>query len=380
MERKKKIAVVTGSRAEYGLLRPVLRHIQKSDALELQLIVTGMHTLKKFGNTAVEVQKEFPECIIIPIGDDDSMLESLAKEIRGIESFVTTNTPDVILVLGDRDEALAGAIVGGHMKTVVAHIHGGDTLGYLVDEAIRHSITKFAHIHFPATQRSANRIAQMGEEKKRIHVFGSTAFDTSELKQARTRLELAKEFKIDAQKDWLLVVQHPTPLDSTPLSKQLGPTLSALKKHPAQKIVIYPNSDTGSDGFIQSIDSVRDTKDFVVVKTLTRDRYLGFLKECAAMIGNSSSGIIEAGYFKKPVINIGNRQKGRECGQNVIHVGYDEKKISAALTQALSPSFKIVAKSTKHPYGSGNAAKKIVQTLEKLRNTDAIFYKKFSTP
>jgi UDP-hydrolysing UDP-N-acetyl-D-glucosamine 2-epimerase len=376
---RKKILVITGSRAEYGLLRPVIRNIKKSRTLSLRLLVTGMHTLKTFGSTLNDVKKEFKVDCVVPIKENTTMNEALADEIRGIDAYVKKEKPDIILVLGDRDEALAGAIVGGHNKIVVAHIHGGDTLGYLVDEAIRHSITKFAHVHFPATKVSARRIAQMGEEKNRIHAFGSTAFGKSELRNIPDRKQLAEAFRLDVKKDWLLAVQHPTPLDPTPLSKQLDPTLRALKKHSSQKIIIYPNSDTGSEIFIRKIEALRNRKDTVIVKTLPRERYLGFLKECSAIVGNSSSGIIEAGYFKKPVINIGGRQTGRECGQNVMHVGYDEHAIARSLVKALSPSFRRAAARAPHPYGSGDASKKIVSLLEKLKVTNGIFYKRFTS-
>ncbi len=379
MAHKKKILVITGSRAEYGLLRPVIAEIKLSRTLELRLLVTGMHTLKKYGDTLKEVRRETRVHVVVPIRNNNTMLEALATEIQGIERYCKKYKPDIILVLGDRDEALAGALVGGHNKIAVAHIHGGDTLGFLVDEAIRHSITKFAHIHFPATKKSAGRIAHMGEEKRRIHMVGSTAFDARELRDMKSRAELATKFKLNPHSSWLLVVQHPTPLDTTPIEKQLSPTLRALRDNSSQKIFIYPNSDTGSDQFVFAIEKLRGLKDFTVLKNLPRTYYLSFLKECGAVVGNSSSGIIEAGHFGKPVIDIGGRQRGRECGNNVIHVPYHAVKITRALSTALSASFKRKIAGTHNPYGSGNAAKKIVNALEKLQINDQLFYKRFSS-
>ncbi len=374
---RKKVLVVTGSRAEYGLLRPVLHELHKSKKLVPRLLVTGMHTLKKYGYTLREVRREFPVDANVPIQEKDSMLAALATEIQGIENAVKKERPDLLLVLGDRDEAFAGAIVGGHEKIPVAHIHGGDTLGFLVDESIRHSITKFAHIHFPATKKSAQRIVQMGENPRHVHVVGSTAFDARELERIGTRTELARELGLDSTREWLLVIQHPTPLDSTPINKQLLPTLKAIKNDPAQKVIVYPNSDTGSKEFIRSIEHLRQKNEFIVVPSLPRRHYLGLMKESVAIIGNSSSGIIEAGFFKKAVVNIGGRQAGRECGENVIHADYSQAEITRAIAKARSKPFTISLSLLKHPYGLGNAAMRLVRILEKAKIEDNIFHKRF---
>jgi len=376
---RRKIACVTGNRAEYGLLRPVLREINKSKSLDLRLIVTGTHTQKKYGRTADLIKKDgFVASSTVPVLEDATMLEALSKEIAGIEAYCKRARPDIMLVWGDRDESFAGAIVAGHLRIPLAHVGGGDTSGYVVDEAIRHSISKFANIHFPISQQSAQRIARLGEEKNRIHMTGTTALDEIKKTTLKGRAALAEELGLDAAKPWILFVQHPTPLDVVSILGQITPSLEALKQFEGEKIVIYPNSDTGADTFIKAITRHAREEDFHVYQSLSRETYLAVLKHCAAVLGNSSSGIVEAGFFKTPAVNIGNRQKGREHGKNVIHTGYEKREIAAALRRALSAPFKKSLATMKNPYGSGSAAKKIVRVLERLRIDEPLMYKQIS--
>jgi UDP-hydrolysing UDP-N-acetyl-D-glucosamine 2-epimerase len=357
----------------------VLHEINKSKSLDLRLIVTGTHTQKKYGRTADLIKKDgFVASETVPVPEDATMLEALSKEIAGIEAYCTRARPDIMLVWGDRDESFAGAIVAGHLRIPLAHVGGGDTSGYVVDEAIRHSISKFANVHFPISQQSAHRIARLGEEKKRIHMTGTTALDEIKKTALKGRAALAEELGLDATKPWILFVQHPTPLDVVSISGQITPSLEALKQLEGEKIIIYPNSDTGADTFIKAITRYAREKDFHVYQSLSRETYLAVLKHCAAVLGNSSSGIVEAGFFKTPAVDIGNRQKGREHGKNVIHAGYEKGEIAAALRRALSAPFKRSLATMKNPYGSGSSAKKIVRVLEQLRIDESLMYKQIS--
>ena len=297
--RKKKVLVVTGSRAEYGLLYPVMKEIQKSKKLQLRVLVTGMHTIKKYGKTITQIRRDkIPVHATVSVGENDSMLTALTKEIQGIAKYCIQHRPDILLVLGDRTEPFAGAIVAGYMKIAIAHMSGGDTSGYVVDEAMRHSISKFAQIHFPITRESAKRIEQLGEDPRRIHCVGSTAFDGISLRNLKSRRDLAQEFNLDPALPWLLVVQHPTPLDPVSFKRQIMPTIKALKNMSAEKIIIYPNSDDGSDVFLTAFRTFCSQKHMTHIPSLPRSTYLAFLKHVNVMIGNSSSGLIETGRFK----------------------------------------------------------------------------------
>lgn len=373
--KKRNVLVITGTRAEYGLLLPIIRAIQKSRKLELRLLVTGMHTLDVYGHTIDEIRRDkVPISSVVPIAEKDSMLGALSKEIRGIERYCRKERPDILLVPSDRDEGFAGAIVAGHLGIPIAHYSGGDTSSGIVDEQIRHAISKFAHVHFPIADSSARRLLSLGEEKWRIHHFGTTALDTTRSLVSRSRL--ARMLRLDPREPWILFVQHPAPLDATPLRKQIAASIEALKRTNGQKIILYPNSDTGSDVFIRAIESLRKKSDVRIARSLPRKVYLSLLKSSDIVVGNSSSGIVEAGFFAKPVVDIGSRQRGRERGKNVAHAPYDAKRIRTAMARALSPAFRKRAKSARHPYGSGGVGKKIARALERLKINDRLLYKK----
>ena len=369
--RKKRVLVVTGTRAEYGLLHPVVKEIQASRSLVLRLLVTGMHTQKKYGHTIDEIKKHVPISCTVAVRDDASMLECLADEIKGISAYCEKEKPDIVLVSADRDEAFAAAIVAGHLGIPVAHLSGGDATGPVVDDLIRNAITKFSHVHFPLTKKSAQRLIKMGEEKWRIHPFGTTAFDDVDPKSLQSRTQLAQELHLDALKKWILFIQHPAALEGTPIEKQIRESLSALSQIDSETIVIYPNSDTGSKVFIAAIKAYKSS---AVAMSYPRHTFLSLLKNVDVMVGNSSAGIVEAGFFHTPVVNIGNREFGREHGSNVLHVPYERKAIARAIHRALTPAFRKKARHH-HPYGSNYVSKNIVRTLENLPINRKLMYK-----
>lgn len=372
---KKKILIITGTRAEYGILRPIIDAVMASKKLGLKLLVTGMHTLKKYGYTVSEIKKDrIPIVSIVKIKDKDDMLVALSREIIGIKKYCERNRPDLILVLGDRDESFAGAIAGGHLGIPIAHIHGGDFTAGIVDGAIRDSITKFSHLHFTACKKSYQRVLSLGEHKRNVFLVGSPGINGLKKEKYLTKKDLAAELKIISSKKWLLFLFHPTPFEKKPLKKQISLPLKAintLKNY--EKLIIYPNADTGSDIFIKEINKYKNNKDFHIFKNLPRIQYLSLLKYIEFLIGNSSSGVIESGYFKIPVINIGSRQKNREKGKNVIDADYQIKNISEAIKLVNSNRFKKKCRNAKNPYGSGNAGVKIVKILEKADYTSLFF-------
>jgi len=376
---KKNVLIITGTRADYGLLKPVIEAMQKSKKLIPKLLVTGMHTLKKYGLTINDIKKDkMPVSCIVKIRENDDMLTSLSKEIVGIKKFCEKNKPDLILVLGDRDEMLAGAIVGAHLGIPVAHIHGGDISGNCnVDELNRHAVTKLSHLHFPATQKSYQRVIRLGEERWRVFNVGAPGLDSLSKMKFLNKKEIARKFRLDTNKKWFLVIQHPVPLEKISIKQQFRPTLLAVSRFDSEKIILYPNSDTGSNFIINESSKYKNKKYYHVFKNLDRIVYLSLLKHSNVIIGNSSSGIIESSYFKLPAVNIGNRQKGREYSQNVIHVDYNEKKIKKAVELALSKKFKNICRKIKSPYGNGAASRKIVKIIEKHINNKQLFFKTF---
>jgi len=377
--KKKKILVITGSRAEYGLLKSTIERIESSKILSLCLLVTGMHTLIKYGDTIDVIKKDgLSISYVVPITENDDMLGALSKEINGIKNVCLKEEPAAILVLGDRDESFAGAIVGGHLKIPVLHIHGGDVSGYLVDEYIRHAITKFSHLHFTASRKSYQRVVRLGEEKRRVYLVGAPGLDALRQMNYLSKKLLAAKYNLDINKKWLLVVQHATPLDKVGVKDQITPTLDALSEIEAEKILIYPNNDSGGEIIIAEINKYGNNSNFYIFPSLDRRSYVSLLKYSDAIVGNSSSGIIETSFFNLPAVDIGNRQRGRECGPNVIHVSYQRGRIKRAIIKALSPQFRNNCKRMKNFYGQGRAGEKIVGIIEKNINNPELFYKKFT--
>lgn len=374
---KKNILIITGSRSTYGLWRPIIKEMLKSRILAPKVLITGMHTLKKFGYTVDEIKRDkFPIASIVKISENDDMLQHLAKEIEGIRRYCLGNRVDGIFVMGDTDHMLAGAVVAGHLNIPLFHIAGGDLSGFVVDSAIRHAITKFSNIHFTATKNGAKRVAMMGEEKWRIFNVGAPGLVGLSKIKFLSKKDLAKNLGLNVSKKWIIVLQHATPLDEVAFVSQIGPLFKVVSHLDGEKLVIYPNSDTGSEAIVKEIERYSLRKDFHIFKTLPRKTYLNLLKTADLLIGNSSSGIVESTFFKLPTIDVGNRQNDRERGKNVIHCDYDGKSIKAALAKVESKNFHEFCQKAKSPYGNGMMDKKIIKILERLINCKNLVFKK----
>ena len=375
--KRKKILVVTGTRAEYGLLRSTMDAIRAHSQLTLRLLVTGMHTLKEYGYTKKEIENDgYTIDCTVPITPKSDMLEAFSQEILGIRKYCVQEKPDCIVVLGDRDEPFAAAIVATHLNIPLAHIHGGDISGPGIDETLRHAITKMAHLHFPGTKKSAKRIRAFGEEAWRIKEVGSVVMDDIQKKAMIPRTTLAQKLGIDAKRSWLTVLQHPWAFDDTPLAKQISSTFSALTQFPEhEKIVLFPNTDTGSELFIKHLKKNKGPR-FHLFPSLPRPEYMSVLKESDALIGNSSSGIIEISVLGTPSVEVGNRQAGRERGPGFLHVPYDTHKIVKAITRAIAIKKKRRGKAFPSPYGTGNSGKAIAEKLSELLLDPHLLYKK----
>lgn len=370
---KKNICVVTGARSEYGIFRLILNKILKSQKLKLSLIVTGMHLLRQYGNSIEDIKADkIPIAKIVPMYDEkDSGKTSLGKAIgKAISNFTNAFIeikPDLLLVLGDRYEPLAAVIAASTLLIPIGHIHGGDNVSKgQVDEQIRHSITKFAHIHFPATLKSFERIKLLGEEEWRIHMVGSPSIDMIYKEKLLNKEKICSKLKLNFNERIILCVQHPYIHESKKAGQQMRTTLQVLKDLNLQSVIIYPNNDPGSRFIIDEIENNSNNPNFKIFKNLKRIDFLSLLKNVDLLVGNSSSGLIESSIFKLPVINIGNRNKGRESADNVINVHCDYLEIKKAMIKGLTDEFKLFCQNIENPYGDGKASERIVNILENL--------------
>jgi UDP-hydrolysing UDP-N-acetyl-D-glucosamine 2-epimerase len=378
----RRVLYISGTRADYGLMVPVLRAIQETPGMEIEITATGMHLMHEFGNTVDDIRRDGFKIYEINArydkDDKESMAAFVGKFIEILSKKISDIKPDVILILGDRAEMLGGAIVGNYMGIPVAHVHGGD-VSSTVDEHARHAITKLAHIHFPATKKSAKRILKMGEEKWRIYIVGSPAIDGILAEQFTESIEIAKKYGIDKTKPLLLAVQHPVSAEHEDAERQIRETLDALAILNIQTILIYPNADAGGRAMINVIKEYENRKFLKTFKSIPHSDYLGIMRMASAMIGNSSSGIVEAPSFHLPVVNIGTRQEGREKAGNTIDVGYDRKEILAALKKALEDEeFRKNVRMCKSPYGDGRAGERIASILSKLKIDKELLQKKIT--
>jgi len=378
----RKIAVVTGTRAEYGILKPVLKAIKTHPRLNLALIVTGMHLSKEFGYTIKEIRKDgfkIDAKVEMLHGEDTgaAMAKSIGKCIEKMTEALKRIKPDFLVLLGDRGEMLAGAVAASYMNIPIAHLHGGEASGS-VDDSVRHAITKLAHIHFPATRESANRIIKMGEDPSRIFIVGAPALDTILNERLPKPADLSKKYGLDLSKPILLVLQHPVVTEADEAANQMKETLNAVVELKHQTIIIYPNADAGGRRMIKVIKKFERKYSFIKsFKSILYTDYLGLMRVASVMIGNSSSGIIEAPSFHLPVVNIGTREKGRERSTNVIDVRNNKREILKAVKKALcDKQFRGKVKKCRNHYGDGKAGTRIAEMLGKIKITPQLTQKR----
>ena len=361
----RKIAVVTGARAEYGLLKPVMEAIRDHPRLELQVLVTGMHLLRRFGYTIDAIQADgWPIAARVRLqGEKDEVIgqaRGLGRAISRLAENFHQLGSTVVLVLGDRIEAFAAAAAATASGLVLAHIHGGDAAPGVQDDAWRDAITKLAHLHFPASMGAKKRLLALGEAPFRVHLTGSPALDNLRREPCRDAAVLNRWAGFDTRADFLLVVQHPAGGSARQEEIRMAQTLRACADFSERNVVIYPNSDPGHSGILKAIGRYAKNKIFFIIPSLPRPVYLGLLSRARALVGNSSSGIIEAGFLGAWVINIGPRQHGRERGPNVRDVDYGTTPLGAALS-CLKPG--LGPKKYKSIYGNGAAGRKIAAIL-----------------
>lgn len=381
----KKILVVTGTRAEYGLLYWTMKGIQKDNELELQLVVTGNHLVKDYGYTIDQIIKDgfkIDEEIDMIINSEkkSSIVKSMGIEMIQMAQCFDRVKPDVLLILGDRYETFVAATCAMMMNIPIAHMNGGESTEGLVDEQIRHSITKMAHIHFPGSEYYKERIIKMGEEPWRVHNVGQAGIENIKKLELVGIEQLKKELKIKPNKKIFLITYHPVTLDMENLETEVDNLIKAISKFDANYVFTYPNADFGSKVIIDKINEfVKNNNNAYLFYSLGQKRYLNFLKYSDIMIGNSSSGIIESPIFKIPVVNIGDRQKGRIRNINIVDTGYSEEEIYSAIYKVLyDESFKENLKNTKNIYGDGTTSIKIINVLKNIKLNKKILFKKLT--
>jgi len=368
----RKIAVMTGTRAEYGIFKSVLKAIEANPKLNLSLIVIGMHLSVEFGYTVKEILQdgfEIDAKINVLHREDTAaaMAKSIGESMMKTADALAKINPDFLLVLGDRSEMLVGAVSATYMGIPIAHIHGGDISGN-VDEPVRHAITKLAHIHFAATKDSADRIIKMGEEPWRVHVVGAPGLDLILNERIREPKETAKKYGLDLSEPVLLVVQHSVITEANEAPNQIRKTLEAIKELGYQTLLIYPNADAGGRRMIEVIKKYEHYPFIKTFRSIPHKEFLSFMKLAGVMVGNSSSGIIEAPSFGLPVVNVGTRQMGRQRAENVIDVNYGKEEIKKAIQRALyDQEFREKVKQGKNFYGDGKAAIRIAKVLSEIK-------------
>jgi GDP/UDP-N,N'-diacetylbacillosamine 2-epimerase (hydrolysing) len=370
MTSARKICVVTGSRAEYGLLQWIMRNLQNDPRVQLQVLATGMHLSPEYGNTwqaiaadgfAIDRKVE----MLLSSDTPQAMAKSTGIGLMGMADALHELTPDLLLVLGDRFEILAAATAAALMRVPVAHIHGGEATEGAIDDSLRHAITKLSHLHFTSTETYRRRVIQMGEQPGHVFCFGAPGIDSIASLQllSREQLEESIAFKLGGR--FLLITFHPVTLGTAPSSVEMAELLAALSDMPedVRFLITLPNADAGGRALAAQIREFTNhhADRAIAFTSLGQLRYLSAMKHCLAVVGNSSSGIIEAPSLGVGVVNIGDRQKGRVQADSVINCAPDRAAILTALEKTISPEFQKAAATVVNPYGTAGASEKIAK-------------------
>ncbi len=371
----KKIMVVTTGRADYGLLSPLIEKIKLSKLLDLYLVATGSHLSEFHGETVkfIEQSHEVKDLHKVPMtqeGDtEESICYSIAEGLKGFSELFNTTSPDLLIVLGDRYELLSVCIAAVIHKIPIAHIHGGELSFGQIDDSVRHSITKMSSFHFSSMEGYAKRIVQMGEDPSRVFSVGALGVDNIKSLTLMEKEELFNLLDIDFNDKVALMTFHPVTLDSyESANNQINELLSALNNTSLLTLMTMPNADTANKSIYKEIQAYarKYPEKFRLTKNLGQRVYLSAMKYATLMIGNSSSGIIEAASFQLPVVNIGDRQAGRYRSKNIIDCQCSQKEIEEAIVKALSEDFINEIKDIISPYGEGDTSKKVIDILENL--------------
>jgi GDP/UDP-N,N'-diacetylbacillosamine 2-epimerase (hydrolysing) len=375
--------VVTGTRAEYGLLRWVMQGVKDDPALSLQIVATGMHLSPEFGLTYREIEQDgfrIDRKVEMLVSSDTTVgiSKSIGLGVLGFADVLDDLKPDLIILLGDRFEIFSVAVVAMAARIPVAHLHGGEATEGSIDEAIRHSITKLSHLHFVAAEEYRQRVIQLGEQPDRVFLVGGLGVDNIKRLSLLDRKQLELSIDFSLKKKNLLITFHPVTLEKSTATDQMAELLSALAElQDTGLIFTLPNADTDGRALIEMVDAfVAKHNNARAYTSLGQLRYLSCIAQVDGVVGNSSSGLIEAPCFKKATINIGDRQRGRLQASSIINCEPNKLAIRSALQQLYSAEFQMALKEVRNPYGEGGASEKIVTTV-KAAKLDGIVKKHF---
>jgi len=335
MNDKKKILFVTGTRADFGKLKPLIKAVDKSEDFECLIFVTGMHVLSRYGLTAKEVYRAGFHNVFTYMNHvyGEPMEVILANTILGLSRYMTEYTPDMVVIHGDRVEALAGAIVGSLRNILVGHIEGGEVSG-TIDELIRHSITKLAHLHFVSNERAKNRLIQLGENEKSIFIIGSPDIDIM-LSKTLPSLDTVKKYYEIPFPRYGMVIYHPVTTEAKKQRRRAEELVAALLRSDGHFVVIYPNNDLGADEIVAAYKQIKGNPRFKIYSSMRFEYFLTLIKHADFILGNSSAGIHEAPVYGVPTINIGKRQHNRFYHESILNVACNREAILEGIARAL---------------------------------------------
>lgn len=380
----KRIGIMTGTRAEYGLLKSLMQEINKDNDLELYLIVSGMHLSPEFGMTYKEIEEDGFQInakveMLLSSDSPVGISKSIGLGIIGFADEFQRADLDMLILLGDRYEALSAAISAMVMRIPIAHLHGGELTEGAIDEGIRHSITKMSYLHFTSTEQYRNRVIQLGENPERVFYVGALGVENIKKINLMTKEELERSIHFEIDENTVVVTYHPVTLENNTVEEQFLNLLKVLDRNPKIRMIFTKaNADTNGRIVNELIDkyAAQNSERACAFMSLGQKRYLSALKYCRIVIGNSSSGIIEAPSFGKPIINIGDRQKGRICADSVINCGYTQQEIQQAMETALTEEFENKARNCRNPYEKENTAANIISVIKDYLLNDKIKLKK----
>ena len=380
----KRIGIMTGTRAEYGLLKPLMQEINKDNDLELYLIVSGMHLSPEFGMTYKEIEEDGFEInakveMLLSSDSPAGISKSIGLGVIGFADEFQRADLDMLILLGDRYEALSAAISAMVMRIPIAHLHGGELTEGAIDEGIRHSITKMSYLHFTSTEEYRRRVIQLGENPERVFCVGAIGVENIKKINLMTKEELERSIHFEIDENTVIVTYHPVTLENNTVEEQFLNLLEVLDRNPKIRMIFTKaNADTNGRIVNELIDkyAAQNSERACAFVSLGQKRYLSALKYCRIVIGNSSSGIIEAPSFGKPIINIGDRQKGRICADSVINCGYTQQEIQQAMETALTEEFENKASNCRNPYEKENTAANIISVIKDYLLNDKIKLKK----
>ena len=375
MENKtQKVAVFTGTRAEYGLLFWLLKDIQSDPDLALQLLVSGMHLSPEFGETYQQIEKDgfkIDEKIEILLSSDSAVgtAKSMGLGVLGFSDALARLQPDVLVILGDRFEALAAAQTAMIMRIPIVHLHGGEITEGAYDDAIRHAITKLSYLHGTSTDEYRQRVIQLGEAPERVQNVGAIGLDHLKRADFMSVDALAESLNFSLTKPFFLVTYHPVTLGNEAPEASFQALLDALEAFPEHQVILtYPNADDGGRRIIPMLEAYAASQPerVLAIPSLGQVRYLSAVKHATAVVGNSSSGIIEVPAFDVPTVDIGARQKGRLAAKSVLHCEANHADIERAMLSAVARDYKEPTEAIDNPYGQGNTSGKVIEMIKTL--------------